>query len=63
MVRFLPALETLQQASNGRLELIFDDMLKVDEGLILKDEAKTDWPQGCALCCCSRVVVIAKRRP
>jgi len=42
--RFLPALETLQQAANGRLELVFEDMLRVDERELLKNEPKArDW--------------------
>jgi hypothetical protein len=43
----MPALETLQQASGGRLELIFGDMLKIDERDLLKNEPKADkWEDG-----------------
>lgn len=44
--RFIPALETLQQASNGRLELVFGDMLQIDERDLLKDEPKVAWEDG-----------------
>lgn len=40
--RFMPALETLQQASGGRLELVFGDMLKIDERDLLKNEPKAE---------------------
>jgi len=38
--RFIPALEILQQASNGRLQLHFDDMLKIDENQLLQPHQK-----------------------
>jgi hypothetical protein len=34
--RFLPALELLQQASQGRLTIVHDDMLRVDEEALLR---------------------------
>jgi hypothetical protein len=43
----MPALETLQQASGGRLELVFGDMLKIDERDLLKNEPKAEnWADG-----------------
>lgn len=39
----MPALELLQQASGGRLTIINDDMLRVDEEQLLEGELKKDW--------------------
>lgn len=39
----MPALELLQQASGGRLTIINDDMLKVDEGKLLEGTPVQDW--------------------
>eukprot|EP00026_Physarum_polycephalum_P010206 Phypoly_transcript_10361.p1 GENE.Phypoly_transcript_10361~~Phypoly_transcript_10361.p1 ORF type:complete len:345 (+),score=29.13 Phypoly_transcript_10361:102-1136(+) len=44
-VRFLPALELLQQASNGKLTIVHGDMLKVDEEQLLKGEPKLGWTE------------------
>jgi hypothetical protein len=42
-VRFLPALEMLKQASNGRLSVVHADMLELDEKELLAGEPVKNW--------------------
>ena len=41
--RFLPALEVLKEASQGRLTIVHADMLEVDERQLLRDIAAEPW--------------------
>eukprot|EP01097_Dermamoeba_algensis_P011700 TRINITY_DN9183_c0_g1_i1.p1 TRINITY_DN9183_c0_g1~~TRINITY_DN9183_c0_g1_i1.p1 ORF type:complete len:243 (+),score=40.25 TRINITY_DN9183_c0_g1_i1:309-1037(+) len=43
--RFLPALELLKQASEGRLEIFMDDMLNIKEEELLKDVTAVPWEE------------------
>jgi dimethyladenosine transferase 1, mitochondrial len=41
--RFLPVLEILKEASNGRLEIIHADMLEINEKDLIKDISPESW--------------------